>query len=269
MDFDSCRIDFSDLDVGCISNAAAAVKGDELPWPPIFHQPISHSSSSNLGSCWIKDLQIQQEEESPFISRGNFSSYHSFMEACKREDTIEELLNEQHILKKEILDLHRQNYALENDKEKLINELINFGIAENEDNQEIMEASQNNDEETQTVEQIDPKVALIEELEAKLLKAEENAEKLEKENAEYSDKIFELEMDKQRLNIKLHHYSQVNKNLEENNDELEKEIRKLKAENEKLFGKLENLETKIERIEEGDFEHVSCDDSIVPAVILI
>lgn len=141
---------FSDLDVGCISNAAAAVKGDELPWPPIFHQPISHSSSSNLGSCWIKDLQIQQEEESPFISRGNFSSYHSFMEACKREDTIEELLNEQHILKKEILDLHRQNYALENDKEKLINELINFGIAENEDNQEIMEASQNNDEETQT-----------------------------------------------------------------------------------------------------------------------
>lgn len=98
-------------------------------------------------------------------------------------------------------------------------------------------------------------------MEAKLLKAEENAEKLEKENAEYSDKIFELEMDKQRLNIKLHHYSQVNKNLEENNDELEKEIRKLKAENEKLFGKLENLETKIERIEEGDFEHVSCDDS--------
>uniref|UniRef100_A0A914PB50 Uncharacterized protein n=1 Tax=Panagrolaimus davidi TaxID=227884 RepID=A0A914PB50_9BILA len=72
------------------------------------------------------------------------------MEACKREDTIEELLNEQHILKKEILDLHRQNYALENDKEKLINELINFGIAENEENQEIMEASPNNDEETQT-----------------------------------------------------------------------------------------------------------------------
>uniref|UniRef100_A0AC34FSR7 Uncharacterized protein n=1 Tax=Panagrolaimus sp. ES5 TaxID=591445 RepID=A0AC34FSR7_9BILA len=259
MDFDSCRIDFSDLDGECISTPAAGGQ-DELPWPPIFHQ----------NNCWVKDLQtdfqLQQQQSSPFISRGNFSSYHTFMEACKREETIEELLNQQSILKKEVLDLHRQNYALENDKEKLINELINFGITD------VSEMDSQNDEETQTVESTkedDAKTALIEELEVKLLEAQIRCEKLEKEKAESSEKIFELDMDKQRLQIKLHHYLQVNKNLEENAEEMEKEIQNLKAENAKLSEKLGNLEAKIERIEEGDFEHVSCDDSIVPTVIPI
>uniref|UniRef100_A0A914Y1S6 Uncharacterized protein n=1 Tax=Panagrolaimus superbus TaxID=310955 RepID=A0A914Y1S6_9BILA len=256
MDFDSCRIDFSDLDGGCISTA---VGQDELPWPPIFH---------HQNNCWVKDLQIDsQTQNSPFISRGNFSSYHTFMEACKREETIEELLNQQNILKKEVLDLHRQNYALENDKEKLINELINFGITNNS------EMDSQNDEETQTVEtpkEDDPKTAaLIKELEAKLLEAQERCVKLEKEKAESLEKMFEFEMDKQRLQIKLHHYVQVNKNLEENAEEMETEIQNLKSENAKLSRKLENLEAKIERIEEGDFEHVSCDDSIVPSGILI
>lgn len=52
------------------------------------------------------------------------------MDACKREDTIEELLKEQSALKEEVLDLHRQNFALETEKEKLINDLIHFGITE-------------------------------------------------------------------------------------------------------------------------------------------
>ena len=101
--------------------------------------------------------------------------------------------------------------------------------------------------------------ALIQELEYKLAEAQERCAKLEEENCEYSDKVFDLKMDKQRLNVKLQHFTELNKILEENNDELQKEVTTLQEKNEKLNANLEKLEQKIERIEEGDFEHVSAD----------
>jgi chromosome segregation ATPase len=257
MDFDSCTIDFSDTDFA----AATAVphhhqhQQDELPWPPIFQN----------NCCWgVKDIST-----APIFSRGNFSSYASFMDACKREETIEELINQQNILKKEVVDLHRQNFMLESEKEKLINDLINFGITEN--NCGEMEDDETQTVETTTKEDSAKKDALIEELEAKLLEAQERCAKLEKENGEYSEKVFEMDIEKQRINIKLHHYTNMSKNFEENNGELEKEIKKLKTENSQLLTKLEKLEEKIERMEEGDFEHVniSHDESAIPTVILI
>jgi esterase/lipase len=265
MDFDSCTIDFSDTDSGCFGGGGSALNQDELPWPPIFQN-----------NCWVNDIDISGGNNSSssniassFFSRGNLplSSYATFMDACKREETIEELINQQNILKKEVVDLHRQNFVLEGEKEKLINDLINFGINDNTEMENV--ETQTYLDSTAAREEDAKKDALIEELEAKLFESQENCAKLEKENGEYSEKVFEMDIEKQRLNIKIHHYSQMNKNLEENNDDLEKEIKKVKDENEKLLEKLKKLEEKIERIEEGDFEHVSPPEEIIlPSVDL-
>lgn len=92
------------------------------------------------------------------------------------------------------------------------------------------------------------------------MEARELCAQLEKEKIAEKEKAFELDIDKQRLNIKLHHYTQITKNLEEVNDELEGEIKQLKADKKQLSEKLDKMEQKIERIEEGDFEHVSHED---------
>ncbi|KAE9548781.1 hypothetical protein FO519_008003 [Halicephalobus sp. NKZ332] len=174
----------------------------------------------------------------------------------------EDFLNEESPMEREIFELKKKNEILEEEKEKLISELIHMRIKEIEknDNKFTDEVDEEKNENVQDLSE-------IVNLKNQLYDSEKIIEEFEKENEKNSEKIFELEMEKQRLTIKLHQTLQQCSNLKDSNQDLKTELNGLSEEKKALIEKLKELEKKIEKIEDGDFEHVEKNEEFMNEVI--
>uniref|UniRef100_A0AC34QYD7 Uncharacterized protein n=1 Tax=Panagrolaimus sp. JU765 TaxID=591449 RepID=A0AC34QYD7_9BILA len=162
-------------------------------------------------------------------------------------------------MQQEIIELNRKNAVLENEKERLVSELVNLRVNGTKPDNVVVDVIQNvpKSEECAMIEEFQ---TVVENLQKQLEDSKKAVQKLEVENGNYSERCFDLEMDKQRLTIKLHQSLQQCCNLKDSNQELKQENEKYFNEKTELENLVRVLEAKIEKMEDGDFEHLEKDE---------
>jgi len=233
-----------------------------------FENPIIQNPELRLREAPIfKDSSFQT---SWLGFRGPNSSARGSLSAFRKNLKVEakpefnDFLNEKSSMEHEIFELKKKNNMLKEEKEKLISELINIRIKEIQKNgiNFVEEIPENfNEDYSKNFSE------LSETFQSQVSEYEKKIEKLENENEKYMERMFELEMEKQRLKIKLHQSLQQCANLKDSNHDLKNDLEEVYKEKSVLQEKLKELEKKIEKIEDGDFEHVEKTDDLMNGVI--
>ena len=198
-----------------------------------------------------------------FSARGSLNAFQKDFK-IEAKPKFEDFLKKKTSMEQEISDLTKRNGTLEEEKEKLISELINIRIKEIQKNgiNFIQDVPENFDDDYSK-----NFAEVFRAFQNQITEYEKKVEKFEEENEKCMERMFELEMEKQRLKIKLHQSIQQCSSLKDTNHQLKTDLETVHKEKSVLEEKLKELEKVIEKIEDGDFEHVEKTDDLMNGVI--